>query len=64
MADKPIEIFRELIWRSNPAWFDCEAHNTQQHLKKWREIMKDPLDVDPSKWSKACEKMGCERVDF
>jgi hypothetical protein len=32
--------------------------------ERWREIMKDPLDVDPSKWSKACEKMGCERVDF
>ena len=27
-------------------------------------IVKDPLNLDPSKWAEACEKMGCKRVDY
>ncbi len=28
------------------------------------EILHDPLNLDPTKWAEAANKMGCERVDY
>ena len=31
---------------------------------RWLEIVKTPMDLDPSKWAKYCDKMGCEKIDY
>jgi hypothetical protein len=32
--------------------------------KKKTKNKKDPLDLDPKKWAKMCEKLGFKKVDF
>jgi hypothetical protein len=44
MADKPIEIFRELIWRANPWLHDCERHSMQVAWDKYRETGERPSE--------------------
>jgi hypothetical protein len=42
MPDTPLEIFDELIWRSNPYLFDCEHHAMQVAWDKYRETGERP----------------------
>jgi hypothetical protein len=38
----PIEIYREMVYRSNPWIFDCAAHSAVSYNKEWRETGKKP----------------------
>ena len=37
-----IEIFREIVHRSNPYIYDCAAHSATSYNKKWREAGERP----------------------
>ena len=40
----PIEVYRKLVERSNPAVFDCAAHSAMSYMKKFHETGERPPD--------------------